>query len=166
LSENYEKIQDILNGQTNISDHVKAIFDGEIYSNEEIHAFLGSMYDVVSETPSMKNHIFFDFLEKDKKFEFASAQLNLMSNDLLKMDGKTRIAVSPKQSDLIEFIKRDFYCQGLSELYLYMHRMYKISHESFVAIWSIAVTTGTFADLLKQFKKEEPQPIKKRRRRK
>ena len=162
MSKHYVKIEAILNGHNDITDHVKSIFDGDIYDNDEISAFLGSMYDVVNQTENIRDLIFFDFLEKDKKYQFISDHLSI--KDTIHLTSKNRVMLSPKQSEVIEFIKRDFYCAGLSELYEYMHTMYKLSPESFVAVWSIAITNGTFADLLNTYTKKDIVPLRKRKR--
>ena len=166
MSENYSMIQNILNGDHDIKDHVKSIFDGEIYNESEIQTFIASMYDIMLETSNLRDFIFFDFLEKEKKFEFTANYLNISSFNDFNFDPKTRLVVSPKHDDLLEFIKRDFYCEGLTSLYDAMHVLYKLSHESFIAVWSLAITNGVFIEIIKKYKPEEAKPLRKKNRRK
>jgi hypothetical protein len=163
---NYNQIQDILSGQNDISDHVKNIVKGHLYSDEEYGSFVSSMYDVLNDSLHLKKMIFFDFLKKDEKLDFISKHLDIAPSVSPALTPKSRIQVTPKSQDVIEFVKKDFYCEGLAGLYSCIYPMHRISPESFIAVWSISVANGTFTTLLNEFKGEVPiEPLRKKKRR-
>ena len=164
-TETYGKMYDILSGEIDITNHVRKIFDGEIYSNDEINTFINSICNIVVNMGSLREMIFFDCFNDKKKMDFMVKKLDICDSNLYKLNGSQRILASPKSGDITEFVKRSLYFEGLFELYGYIKSMYHISVESFIAIWSLAMTSGSFNDIIPLGdRKENSPPVKKKRK--